>query len=180
MTTDSTQTPGQTPDETRTTGVTGEHTTAGVPHGLTALTPFLAIANAADALAFYRDVFGARVVDTTEAGGVVVHAELDFGNGHLQLGEPVADYHLVPAPDGEEDCYSLGLYCPDADALTQRAVAAGATVREPPTTFVSGDRFASIRDPYGVRWSLLTRVEDLSEAESAARVAEWARQFAGS
>jgi PhnB protein len=53
-------------------------------------------------------------------------------------------------------------------------VAAGATVREEPSTFVSGDRFASIRDPYGVRWSIMTRVEDLSEEESAARVAEWA------
>ena len=40
--------------------------------------------------------------------------------------------------------------------------------------FVSGDRFASIRDPYGVRWSIMTRVEDLSEEQSAARVAQWA------
>ena len=47
-------------------------------------------------------------------------------------------------------------------------------VREPLTTFVSGDRFASIRDPFGVRWSVMTRVEDLSEEESAARVAAWA------
>lgn len=54
------------------------------------------------------------------------------------------------------------------------AVAAGATVREAPSTFVSGDRYASIRDPFGVRWSLMTRVEDLSKQESAARVAEWA------
>jgi hypothetical protein len=36
------------------------------------------------------------------------------------------------------------------------------------------DRFASIRDPYGVRWSIMTRVEDLSEEESTQRVADWA------
>ena len=54
------------------------------------------------------------------------------------------------------------------------AVAAGAVVREPSVDFVSGDRFASIRDPFGVRWSVMTRVEDLSEEESARRVAEWA------
>ena len=42
------------------------------------------------------------------------------------------------------------------------------------TAFVSGDRFASIRDPFGVRWSIMTRVEDLSPQESARRVAEWA------
>lgn len=155
---------------------TGQHTTDGIPHGSTSLTPFLAVPRAAEAVAFYRDVFGARVVDVTEMGGVVVHADLDFGSGHLQLGEPSPEYHLVPPPDGEDDCYSIGLYCGDVDAVVDRAVAAGASVREPVTDFVSGDRFASIRDPFGVRWSVLTRVEDLSPEQSAQRVAEWAAQ----
>lgn len=158
---------------------TGAHTTNGLPHGSSSLTPFLAIPGAKEAIEFYRDVFGARVVDVTEMGGVVAHAELDFGNGHLQLGEPMPDYHLVPAPAGDDDCYSMGLYRPDVDAVVERAVAAGATVREAPADFVSGDRFASIRDPFGVRWSVMTRVEDLSEEESAARVAEWAKSFEG-
>ncbi|NLE98227.1 MAG: VOC family protein [Propionibacterium sp.] len=157
-----------------TPGVTGQHTTDGIPHGSTSLTPFLAIGRAADAIEFYRSVFGARVVDVTEMGGAVVHAELDFGNGKLQLGEPSPDFGLVPAPVGDDDCYSMGLYCADVDAVLARAVEAGATVREPVSMFVSGDRFASIRDPFGVRWSVMSRVEDLSEEESARRVAEWA------
>jgi len=156
----------------------GGHTTHGIPHGVTSLTPFIAVPNAREAISFYRDVFGARVVDITEMGGVVAHAVLDFGHGQLQLGEPVAEYHLVPAPSGEDDCYSLGLYCSDADNTVARAEAAGATVREPLSTFVSGDRFASIRDPFGVRWTVMTRVEDLSEDESARRVAEWAGEQA--
>jgi PhnB protein len=154
----------------------GQYTTNGVPHGFTSLTPFLAVPDAAQAIAFYQDVFGARVVDVTEMGGVVVHADLDFGQGHLQLGEPNTAYRLVTAPAGDDDCYSMGLYCADADDLVARAEKAGATVREPLTTFVSGDRFASIRDPFGVRWSIMTRVEDLSPEESARRVAEWAAQ----
>ncbi|GAB3813556.1 VOC family protein [Tessaracoccus terricola] len=155
-------------------GVTGEHTTAGIPHGSTSLTPFLAVPRARDAIEFYRDVFGARVVDVTEMGGMVVHAVLDFGKGQLQLGEPNPDFGLVPMPDGDDDCYSMGVYLADVDATLARAVEAGATVREPVSDFVSGDRFASIRDPFGVRWSLMSRVEDLSEAESARRVADWA------
>lgn len=157
-------------------GVTGAHTTNGRPNGATSLTPFLAIANARAALDFYREVFGARVSDVTEFDGLVVHASVDFGLGILQLGEPSPAYGLVSAPAGDADCYSIGLYVADVDDATERAVAAGATVREAPSTFVSGDRFASIRDPFGVRWSLMTRVEDLSEEESAARVAEWAAQ----
>ncbi|WP_423494819.1 VOC family protein [Microbacterium esteraromaticum] len=160
----------------QTTGLTGTHTTNGRPNGSTSLTPFLALPGAADAIVFYRDVFGARVVDVTELGGVVVHAELDFSMGMLQLGEPSPDYHLVAPPQGDDDCYSMGLYVPDVDTVVARAVEAGATVREAPSDFVSGDRFASIRDPFGVRWSVMSRVEDLSEEESAARVAEWAAQ----
>lgn len=159
-----------------TTGVTGTHTTDGVPHGTTTLTPFLAVPRAAEAIEFYRDVFGARVVDVTEMGGVVVHADLDLGHGRLQVGEPSPAYGLVPPPEGDAACYSLGYYCSDVDAVVERAVRAGATVREPVSTFVSGDRFGSIRDPFGVRWSVMTRVEDLSESESARRVAEWAAQ----
>lgn len=152
----------------------GQYTTNGTPHGLTSITPFLAIADAQAAIAFYRDVLDARVLGVTESDGIVLHAELDFGNGRLNIGEPVAAYRLVAAPDGEDDCYSLGFYCPDSDALTARAEAAGATVREGPSTFASGDRFASIRDPFGVRWSIMTRVEDLSQEESDTRVANWA------
>jgi PhnB protein len=157
-----------------TTAADGKHTSSGTPHGFTSLTPFLAIASAKEAIAFYQDVFGARTVNVTEMGGVVVHAELDFGHGRLQLGEPNPDYHLVPAPTGDDDSYSLGLYCADVDGLVARAEQWGATIREPLSTFVSGDRFASIRDPFGVRWSVMTRVEDLSEEESTRRVADWA------
>ncbi|MFS0852676.1 VOC family protein [Microbacterium sp. 179-I 3D4 NHS] len=166
-------------DETTSTGATGAHTTAGRPHSATSLTPFLAIPRAREAIEFYRDVFGARVVDVTEFGDVVAHADLDFGAGRLQLGEPSPEYHLVPAPEGEDDCYSIGLYVADVDAVVDRAVEAGATVREAPSLFVSGDRYASIRDPFGVRWSVMTRVEDLSDEESARRVAEWAASFTG-
>lgn len=157
-----------------TTAASGSHTTNGLPHGYTSLTPFLVIPNAKSAIDFYRDVFGAKVGGVTEMGGVVVHAELDFGTGRLQLGEPNPEYGLVPMPTGDADCYSMGLYCPDVDAVVAKAEAAGAQIREQVTNFVSGDRFASVRDPYGVRWSVMTRVEDLSEQESADRVAQWA------
>jgi len=154
----------------------GQYTTNGTPHGATALTPFLVIPDARAAIDFYRKIFGVRVVDVTEFGGAVAHAVLDFGNGLLQLGEPTPAYGLVAPPEGDQDCYSIGFYCPDVDAVVARAEAAGAVIREAPSTFVSGDRFASIRDPFGVRWSIMTRVEDLSEEESARRVAEWAEQ----
>ena len=70
-----------------TTGVTGDHTTDGIPHGLTSLTPFIAVPNAKQAIEFYTSVFGARLVDATEFSGVVVHADLDFGTHLVRGGE---------------------------------------------------------------------------------------------
>jgi PhnB protein len=161
-----------------TTPANGEHTTSGRPNGYSSLTPFLAVSPARDAMAFYCDVFGATVVGVTEFGDVLAHAELDLGNGRLQLGEPSPEYHLAAQSTTDDACYSIALYCPDVDVLVERAVAAGAVVREPVTDFVSGDRYGSIRDPFGVRWSIMTRIEDITDAESARRVEEWAAQYA--
>jgi hypothetical protein len=80
---------------------------------------------------------------------------------------------LVAGDPAQGVTYSLALYVPNVDEVTATARAQGATIREPATTFVSGDRFASIFDPFGVRWSIMTRVEDLSPEESARRVAAW-------
>ncbi len=166
---------------TGTRAANGQYTVNGTPREATSITPFIVVSDAARALDFYQQVFGARLVDRTDmplpdGRRLVAHAVLDFGNGLLQLGDALPDFHLVLPPDGDDVCYSVGLYCPDVDALVERAIAHGALLREPPADFVSGDRFASIRDPFGVRWSILTRVEDLSPEESSRRVAEWASQ----
>ncbi|WP_291044327.1 glyoxalase/bleomycin resistance/extradiol dioxygenase family protein [Herbiconiux sp.] len=177
----------------------GEHTTNGTPHGSTSLTPHIVVMPAAAALEFYRDAFGATIVDVTRfpapdpqeapdatppapqeapdatpPADLIAHAVLDLGNGMLTLSDPLPAYGLVALDPGAGHPYSLALYVPDVDALTARAEAAGATVRERPATFVSGDRFSSLLDPFGIRWSIMTRVEDLSPAESARRVADWA------
>lgn len=154
----------------------GKHTDHGRPHAFSSVTPFIAVQEVQQAIAFYEDVLGARQLDATEIDGVVVHAELQLSCGRLQLGQPQSAYHLTDQPDGDEVCFSLGVYVTDVDAAVARAIAAGAHLREEVVTFVSGDRFASIRDPFGVRWSVMTRVEDLSPEESARRVAAWAAE----
>ena len=53
-------------------------------------------------------------------------------------------------------------------------------MREKPATFVTGDRFASIYDPFGHRWAVMTRVEDVSPEEAERRrLAEWAGRRQG-
>ncbi len=163
-----------------TTPATGAHTTEGLPHGSTSITPHIVVDPAASAIAFYEAVFAAQVLDITRFPGsdLVAHAELDFGSGRLTLSDPLESYGLH-AVDRDHTTYSLALYVPQVDAVLEAAVAAGAQVREKAATFVSGDRFASIVDPVGVRWSIMTRVEDLSPAESRRRVAEWSAEQSG-
>lgn len=155
---------------------TGQHTTNGMPHGSTSLTPHVVATPAATALEFYRDVFGARIVDVTRFPGsdMVSHAVLDFGTGMLTLSDPMDSYGLIAGDPERGVTFSLALYVPNVDDVTAKAGQRGATIREQPATFVSGDRFASILDPFGLRWSIMTRVEDLSPEESARRVADWA------
>ena len=162
-----------------TTAATGQHTDHGVPHGFTSLTPFHTVQDAQGAIAWYERVFGARTVDVThmpdgKGGTLVAHATLDFGRGRLQISDPMPDFGLVAPHEDDVVCSSIALFVPDVDAVVAEAQAAGATIREPLADFVSGDRFASIRDPHGLRWAVMTRVEDLSDEESAARVREWA------
>lgn len=47
-------------------------------------------------------------------------------------------------------------------------------MHEEPATFVTGDRFASVHDPFGHCWAIMTKVEDVSPEEQERRLAEWA------
>ncbi|MDF2826687.1 MAG: Glyoxalase/bleomycin resistance protein/dioxygenase, partial [Mycobacterium sp.] len=107
-------------------------------------------------------------------GNLIAHAELDFGTGRLQLSDPNPDFGLAAPLVSEASTHSIVLYCADADEVVARAEAAGATIREPLSTFATGDRYASLIDPFGQRWSVMTRVEDVSQEERERRLAEWA------
>jgi PhnB protein len=160
-------------------GATGEFVRNGMPNGYTTITPFIVVNNPAEAIAFYETVFHAKAKSVTEFGDdgskIIVHADIDFGYGYLQLGAANPAYHLVPPPGEGNVCYSLGIYVPDVDRTFALAVEYGATVREQVASFVSGDRYCSILDPFGIRWSIMTRIADISEEESFRRVAEWSK-----
>ena len=91
------------------------------PPNHTSLIPFLCIDGAAAAIDFYVSVFGAKLVDRMDGpNGIVAHAELDFGNGRLQLSDPQEAYQLA-APDPKAFAtHSVALYCPDVDDVVRR------------------------------------------------------------
>ena len=165
-------------DNTSTRGAAGS--VSGVPAGYTSLTPFLVVDGAAGAIDFYCTVFGATVVSRTDGpDGSVPHAELDFGTGRLQLGDPSPKLGLTAPEATGNVSHSTMIYCADVDDACQRAIKAGAASIEEPATFVTGDRFGVIMDPYGHRWAIMTRVEDVPAEEAGRRVKEWLADQAG-
>lgn len=159
---------------------TGQYVENGKPKGYSTITPFIVVNDPAAAIDFYEKTFHAEAKSITSFGEgdeqTIVHAELDFGNGFLQLGAASPAFNLVLPPSEGKACYSLCIYVPNVDRTLELAVANGAVIREPIANFVSGDRYCSILDPYGIRWSIMTRVEDISEEESFRRVTEWSKQ----
>jgi uncharacterized glyoxalase superfamily protein PhnB len=161
--------------------------TEGRPAGYTTLTPYLVVENAAAAIDFYAAVLGATTVSRLEGTApdgsrYIGQAELDFGGaGRLQVSDPQLAFGLV-APDkrAEGVSQSIMIYVPDVDATIARAAELGAEVKEQPSDFVSGDRFGAFVDPFGRRWAVMTRVEDLPADESARRVEEWWAQLTAS
>jgi uncharacterized glyoxalase superfamily protein PhnB len=116
--------------------------------------PYLTVANARDAIAWYVDAFGASVVgDPFEMDdGRIGHAELAIAGGVLYLADEYPEIGLK-APDPQATSVSLMLHVPDTDATLDRARERGAQVqREPYENY--GARNATIVDPFGHRWML--------------------------
>src|SRR5216117_944053 len=60
---------------------------------------------------------------------------------------------------------TVRLHVENADAVVERAVAAGAKITMPPADMFRGDRYAELEDPFGHRWSVAGRTRDSSPAE---------------
>jgi predicted enzyme related to lactoylglutathione lyase len=116
--------------------------------------PYLAVANAREAIAWYIDTFGAALIgDTYEMDdGRIGHAELQIGDGVLYLADEYPELGLkAPAPQATS--VSLMLHVANTDATLERARERGAQVqREPYENY--GARNATIIDPFGHRWML--------------------------
>ncbi|MCV7281877.1 VOC family protein [Mycolicibacterium flavescens] len=119
-----------------------------------AAVPYLTVADAREAIAWYTAAFGATVVgEPVEMDdGRIGHAELAIGAGVLYLADEYPEIGLK-APSPQSVSVSLMLHVDDTDATLQRARERGAEVqREPYENY--GSRSAAIVDPFGHRWML--------------------------
>ena len=142
------------------------------------LTPHLVTRDPAAAAAWYGQVLGAvEEGRITLPGGRVLSVELRFGDSRMAIGDEFPAMGIVSPLTLGGTYGALHLAVPDADAVWQRALDAGATVFEPLHEAFWGERTGQFIDPFGHRWAIDQHVRDVP-AEEVARLA--AEAFGGS
>lgn len=141
-----------------------------IPSGYHSVTPYLIVDDAAAAIAFYREAFGAAEVLRLPMGDKIGHAEVKIGDSHVMLSDEWPDMDMVgPAKRGGTSV-SLALYVTDVDLAFARALRAGARQERAVEDQFYGDRMGTLVDPFGHRWSLATHIEDVAPQEMQRRL----------
>jgi PhnB protein len=132
--------------------------------------PFLHIEGAAQAVEFYKSVFGATVLmRDEEPSGIVSHAMLKMGDTTVMLSDPssadvkqndVRGLSRAPRSYGGSPVH-LYIYVADCDDVVRRAVEAGAKIIDEVEDKDWGDRCGGIEDPYGHVWFVGTPLKDV-------------------
>jgi len=141
-----------------------------IPEGYHTVTPYLAVDDAAEAIDYYTKAFGAKErVRMETPDGKVGHAELEIGDSLVMLSDPFPQASTKTPSELGGTSVSVFMYVEDVDAVVKRAVDAGATVTMEVADQFWGDRFGSVKDPFGHLWSIATHVEDVPPEEMAER-----------
>jgi uncharacterized glyoxalase superfamily protein PhnB len=137
-----------------------------IPKGYHTITPFMTVRDAARAIEFYKQAFGAKEKGVMKGpDGKVMHAELVIGDSIIMLADEFPEFgSLSPQSTGGSGT-GLHIYIEDVDSAFDRAVKAGATVEMPVADMFWGDRYGKLRDPFGHKWSIGTHKADLSMEE---------------
>lgn len=148
-----------------------------IPDGYHAVTPYLVMKNASDAIEWYRKVFHAEAhLRLDGPGNSVAHAEIKVGDSIIMLADECPDMGFY-GPDHYEGSPShLMIYTEDVDKMFDAAVAAGAEALRPVNDQFYGDRSGAIKDPFGHQWTLATHIKDMTQEEVQKAADEMAQQ----
>ncbi len=143
-----------------------------IPPGYEGLTPYLYVHDAAAAIRFYKEAFGAKETFRMEGpGGKIGHAEVQIRGAHLMLADEAPSMGAASPKTIGGTPMCLLLYVEDVDRVVAQAVKAGATISRPVEDKFYGDRSGMIFDPFGHSWAIATHKEDVSPEEMDRRAA---------
>jgi len=141
-------------------------TVKAIPEGYHTLTPYMTVRDAARAIEFYKQAFGAVERGVMKGpDGKVMHAELIIGNSIFMLADEFPEFGSMSPQSTGGSGMGLHIYSEDVDKAFDRAVKAGAKVDMPVADMFWGDRYGKLADPFGHKWSIATHKADLSPEE---------------
>lgn len=150
-----------------------------IPDGYDALIPSKVVRDAAKAIEFYKDVFGATELARMNYpdSPKIAHAEIKIRSHVLMLGDENPQMGaFAPPMDGKMPSSSVMIYVADVDAVIAKAVAKGAKSMMPVMDMFWGDRYGKFLDPFGHLWGVATHTKDVTPEECAKAMAEWGKQ----
>ncbi len=141
-----------------------------VPSTANGVIAYLTVSDAVAAMTFYGEAFGARELfrETHPGTGKILHAALDLNGGRLFLSDdfPELNGGVPRTPDATGGTsVTLHVQVEDVDLTVVHLVTLGATMVEPVSEKVWGDRFGRIRDPFGHEWAIVTPVAQMKAVE---------------
>jgi len=141
-----------------------------IPEGHHTVTPYLILEGAAEAIEFYKSAFGAtELFRFPTPDGKIGHAEIKIGDSPVMLADAYPEMGYKGAKSLGGSPVNLMIYVEDVDSVFNRAVEAGATVREAVSDKFYGDRIGTLIDPFGHVWHVATHKEDVSLEEMKER-----------
>jgi PhnB protein len=130
------------------------------------ITPHIVVRDAGRAAEWYAQALGAEEVGRIEVpGGKLMQVELRFSDATVMLADEFPELGVLSPLSIGGTATVLHVVVDDVDAVWQRALDAGAEVRQPLGDAFWGERYGQITDPFGHRWGLAQHVRDVPREE---------------
>ena len=147
-----------------------------IPEGYRSVNVILTVDDAARAIDFYKQAFGAKEISRLPMGDKIGHAELQIGDTRIMLNHEFPEQgNLSPKSRGGTTT-GFVIYTDDVDNAFKKAIQAGGTEKMPVEDQFWGDRMGTLTDPFGHKWSIATHVEDVPPEQFEERMAQSEKQ----
>ena len=144
-----------------------------IPDEYDVLIPSIIVRDAAKAIEFYKEIFGATEMMRMNYPGSqkIAHAEIKIRNHvMMQMGA------MAPQHNGATPSSGVMIYVHDVDAVFNKAVNKGAKSMMPPIDMFLGDRYGKFVDPFGHLWGIATHKTDVTQEQLAQGAAQWGKE----
>lgn len=146
-----------------------------IPDGCDRVIPHLVVDGANNAVDFYKKAFNAQELHRMPApdGKRLMHAAVMINGSMIFVCDDFPEWCPPRSPKALKGSpVTITFYVDSVDAWLDRAKKAGAEVTMPAADMFWGDRYGTVRDPFGHEWAFCTHIKDQSPEEMMAAMTE--------